>query len=263
VLTAWNGLTICGLAQTARALNDSTFADAACAALDQLRAGAWRNDRLYAVQAAGQAQFTAYLDDHVFLLAACLEVLQTRWRSADLEFATQLAEQLLSRFIDEQRGGCYFTANDHESLLYRSKSFSDEAIPSGNAVAALALQQLGWLLGESRYLQAAEQTLRANWAALEHHPAAHATLLLALEEQLHPPQLIILRGAQPEIDEWQQALNQLYQPRRLVFAIPAGAPLPAALHTKTVQSTTVAYVCQGPTCSAPINSLAALIAVTR
>ncbi len=263
ILTSWNALTICGLAQAARALDDAALTEAACVALDQLRSGAWRDGRLYAVQAQDQALFPAYLDDHAFLLAACLEVMQTRWRDADLQFAVELAEQLLSRFVDAARGGFYFTASDHEALIHRSKVFSDEAIPSGNAIAAQSLLRLGHLLGESRYLEAAEVCLRADWPALLDHPAAHTSLLVALEEQLQPPSLIIIRGKLEEASQWQQELNKLYQPRRLVFAIPANAQLPTALQTKAAQPTTAAYVCQGQTCSAPVKTLSALIAVAR
>ncbi|MGC3982145.1 MAG: thioredoxin domain-containing protein [Steroidobacteraceae bacterium] len=263
ILTAWNGLAISALAQAARALHEPAFIDAACQTADQLRTQAWREGRLYAVQAGGQTQFPAYLDDYAYLLDALIELLQTRWRSTDLNFATQLAEVLLRHFVDRERGGFYFTADDHETLIHRPKTFADDATPAGNALAAISLQRLGWLLGESRYLQAAEQTLRADWSALEDHPAAHATLLVALEQHLTPPQLVIIRGPAPEANEWQQKLNTLYQPNRLVFAIPNEAELPAALQSKAAQATTVAYVCQGTQCSAPVNTLEALIALTR
>ena len=263
ILTAWNGLTISALAQTARALNETRLADAACAALDQIREHAWRDGQLYAVQAGGMTQFPAYLDDYAYLLDACIEVLQTRWRSEDLQFARMLADTLLARFIDEQRGGFYFTANYHEALIHRPKSFADEATPAGNAIAALALQRLGWLIGEPRYLDAAEHTLRADWPALQDHPSAHATLLMALDEYLQPPLLVIIRGRDNEVSEWQLELNKLYQPRRLVFAINRDAVLPEVLAAKAAQSNTVAYVCRGTTCDPPVNALAALIALTR
>ncbi len=94
-------------------------------------------------------------------------------------------------------------------------------------------------------------------------PSAHASLLIALEEQLDAPQLIIIRGAATECSEWQQALSKLYQPTRLVFAIPAEAVLPDPLASKASATTTLAYVCQGTTCSAPVQSLEALIALSR
>lgn len=261
-LTSWNALAICGLAQAARALDDERLIDAACAALDQLRKGAWRAGRLFAVQSQGQSQFPAYLDDHAFLLAACLEMMQTRWRSEDVLLASELAEQLLSRFADAERGGFYFTAHDHESLIHRSRSFADEATPAGNGVAALSLLQLGHLLGEPRYLEAAEACVRADWQALLDHPDAHCSLLMALEELLAPAQQIVIRG-DAEATAWQRELNKLYQPRRMVFAIPPDASLPEHLAMKKSARDTLAYVCQGVTCSEPVSSLAALIALAR
>ena len=263
ILTAWNGLLIAGLCQAARCLNDTSLIEAACTATDQLRASAWQDGRLYAVQAGGQTQFPAYLDDHAFLLAGLLELLQTRWRSIDLQWAIELAETLLNRFYDQERGGFYFTADDHETLIHRSKSFADEATPSGNAIAAQSLLRLGYLLGEPRYLHAAEQTLRADWSALQDHPSTHASLLIGLEEFLHAPQLIIIRGAASEANEWQQALNQLYKPDRMVFAIPAGAELPASIASKSPADKTLAYVCHGTQCGAPVHTLEALIALGR
>jgi uncharacterized protein len=263
VLTSWNALTISALAQAARALDDNALTQAACDAMDQLRSKAWINDRLFAVQSQDQTLYPAYLDDYAYLLDACLELLQTRWRDQDLRFAMQLAETLLKHFADTERGGFYFTADDHEPLIHRSKSFSDDATPAGNAIAAFNLQRLGYLLGESRYLRAAEHTLRAEWAALMHHPSAHAALLIALEEFLNAPQLIILRGRNDEPRQWQRSLNRVYQPHRLVLAIPADAALPDPIGSKVAKPETVAYLCQGMTCSEPVSSLEALIALAR
>jgi uncharacterized protein YyaL (SSP411 family) len=118
---------------------------------------------------------------------------------------------------------------------------------------------MGFLLGEPRYLGAAERTLRAAWAALERYPEAHASLLLALDETLSPTEIVILRGAPGPLKEWQQRLAGVYAPRRLVLAIPAEATsLPSALADKVARGAALAYVCRGTTCSAPLASLAAL-----
>jgi len=105
VLTSWNGLTIAALAIAARNLNDNILAAAACDALDQLREHAWRDGQLFAVQANGQSRFPAYLDDYAYLLDAVVEVLQTRWRDQDLQFAIELADTLLKDFADTEHGG--------------------------------------------------------------------------------------------------------------------------------------------------------------
>lgn len=264
VLTSWNGLAISGLAVAARALRRPDLADAACRAVDFIRQQCWRDDRLLAAYKDGRARFPAYLDDYAFVLDGLLELLQTRWRSSDLRFATGLADALLTHFEDRESGGFFFTADDHEQLMHRSRSFSDEAVPAGNAIAAQALTRLGLLLGETRYLDAAAKTLRAAWPVLQHYPHAHSALLVALEEHLEPPEIVIVRGDATETAEWRDELAKVYAPRRLVFAIPADASgLPAAISDKKPLAETAAYVCRGMTCSAPVRSLSSLVALTR
>ena len=69
----------------------------------------------------------------------------------------------------------------------RPKTLADESMPSGNGVAAFALQRLGHLIGEHRYIDAAERALRNAWKAMDEYPHGHVTLLTALEENLTPP----------------------------------------------------------------------------
>jgi uncharacterized protein YyaL (SSP411 family) len=260
VLTSWNGLAIAGMAVAARALGRADLAESATRAVDFIRNHLWRDGRLLAVHKDGRARFPAYLDDYAFLLDGLIELLQTRWRSADLKLATALADALLAHFTDGERGGFFFTADDHEQLMHRSKSFGDEAVPAGNAIAAQALTRLGLLLGETRYLDAAARTLRAAWTPLQHYPHAHAAMLVALAEHLDPPEIVIIRGRSQEAAQWRDALAKKYSPGRLVFAIETDAQLPPAIADKRALETTVAYVCRGMTCSEPVRSLAPLLA---
>jgi uncharacterized protein len=195
VLTSWNGLAIAGMAVAARALGRVDLAESATRAVDFIRDHLWRDGRLLAVHKDGQSRFPAYLDDYAFLLDGLIELLQTRWRSTDLQLATALADALLEHFSDSEHGGFYFTADDHEQLIHRSKSFGDEAVPAGNAIAAQALTRLGLLLGETRYLDAAARTLRAAWTPLQHYPHAHAAMLVALAEHLDPPEIRRVAGS--------------------------------------------------------------------
>jgi uncharacterized protein YyaL (SSP411 family) len=262
ILTSWNGLAIAGMAVAARVLGRADFADSATRAVDFIREQLFRDGRLLAVHKDGQSRFAAYLDDYAFLLDALLELLQTRWRSSDLQLATALADALLDHFTDGKDGGFYFTADDHEQLIHRSKSFGDEAVPAGNGIAAQALTRLGLLLGETRYLDAAARTLRAAWAPLERYPHAHASMLVALSEHLDPPEQIIIRGDREEAARWRDTVTKKYSPTRQVFAIEADAKgLPVALAEKRALDTTVAYVCRGTTCSEPVKALGPLLAL--
>jgi uncharacterized protein YyaL (SSP411 family) len=263
ILTSWNGLAIAAFAAAARTLARPDLAAAAISAVDFVRDRLWRDRRLLAVSTRGEARFPAYLDDYAFLLDGLLELLQTRWRTRDLDFAIAIAETLLTHFEDRAAGGFFFTADDHEALIYRSRSFQDEAVPSGNAVAARALTHLGLLLGDTRYLDAAARTIRAAWSGIEQYPHAHTSMLVALEEHLEPPSIVVIRGTAPLIETWGNALASVYAPNRLVFAVPADAgELPPGLAQKRLLNDTVAYVCRGLTCSEPIRSLEALARIT-
>ncbi|MDX9767074.1 MAG: thioredoxin domain-containing protein [Ectothiorhodospiraceae bacterium] len=259
ILTSWNALMIRGLAIAARHLDDATAERLATGAVDFLRETLWRDDRLYATHKNGRTHLSAYLDDHAFLLDALLELLQLRWRAEDLDLAVRLAERILGHFEDREHGGFYFTADDHERLIQRPRTLEDEATPAGYGVATVALARLGWLLVEPRYLEASERALRAAAAALRHSPAAHCTLVTALEEHLDPPTLLILRGRADAMPAWQRDCLAPYAPGRLCFAIPDDASdLPSALADKTPQDEVVAYVCRGTTCSEPLRERAAL-----
>ena len=184
ILTSWNALMIRGLAITARVLNSSAMADAAAGSLDFIRRQLAVDGRLLATSRDGQSRLNAYLDDYAYLLDAVLELLQTRFSTAHLDYAIWLADCLLTHFEDSSNGGFWFTSHDHEPLLHRPKPMADDAMPSGNGIAAFALARLGYLLGEVRYLDAAERTLRAGWQAMQEFPHGHCSLLDALDEYL-------------------------------------------------------------------------------
>jgi uncharacterized protein YyaL (SSP411 family) len=168
---------------------------------------------------------------------------------------------MLKHFEDARDGGFFFTADDHEALISRPKSFADEAIPAGNALAARALLRLGFLLGEARYLESAERTLRAAWPALLKYPQGHAAMLLALEDYLTPPQIVVLRGPELVIEPWRAALNRVFAPHRWTIAVSdEHLDLPAALASKPATPQGAAYVCRGLTCSAALTDFQALLA---
>jgi hypothetical protein len=265
ILASWNALMIEGMARAGLALGQADWLDSAERALDFVRRELWRDGRLLASWKDGRAHLPAYLDDHAFLINALLALLQARWRKDDLDFAVAVAELLLARFADARNGGFFFTADDHERLIQRPKPYGDESLPSGNGVAAIALGRLGHLLGEPRYLDAAERTLRNAWPDVSRLPYAHATLLDALDEQLEPPEVVVLRGKGADLGDWRQRATARYAPRRLSLAIPGDATgLPGGLAARPAPAAgCLAYVCRGTHCEAPIAELSVLDGILR
>jgi len=260
ILTSWNGLMIRGMAVAARHLARPELAESAARAVDFVRDTLWRDGRLLATYKDGRAHLNAYLDDYVYLIDGLLELAQVRWRDGDLVWALELAEAVLAHFQDADVGGFYFTADDHEQLIERPKGFGDESTPAGNGIAAQVLGRLGHLLGDTRYLEAAERTLQGGWESIQQLPYGHTALLAALEEYLYPPETVVLRGAVEELTPWQQRCATPYAPRRMVFAIPADASAPPGVLAQRVapDAGVLAYVCSGTSCQAPVRDLDAL-----
>ncbi|MDO8811612.1 MAG: thioredoxin domain-containing protein [Gallionella sp.] len=263
ILVSWNALMIKGMAHAGRMLDEPAWVVAAQHAADFIRAAMWQNGRLLATCKDGKAHLNAYLDDYAFLLDALLELLQAEFRVADLEFSRALADVLLEQFEDTQEGGFFFTSHDHEKLIHRPKPGHDNATPSGNGIAAFALQRLGHLLGETRYLDAAARALKLYYPALTQQPSGFASTLMALQEYLAPPQIVILRGAPGASAAWRQQLLQHHWPSTLILALEGEfIGLPETL-AKPLSQQVSAWVCQGVKCLPVIKDCAELIVVCR
>ena len=250
-LTAWNALAVQGLARAGRLLGEPAWMEAAETLARFLRRRLWREGRLLAVFHEGRARLPGLLEDHAFLLEALLELLRARWREEHLAWARELAEALLERFA-APKGGFFQTPEDHEALLLRPLPLADEALPSGNAAAARGLAALGHLLGEDRYLRAAEGVLRAAWRALEEHPEEHPGLLLALQGFLDPPRLLLLRAPAPELARLAPRLAARERPGELAFALPEGAG-PPGLPGGGPAGRPRLLICEAGRCLAPLE----------
>jgi len=259
ILGSWNGLMITGMARAARVMQRHDWLDSAQRAMDFLRSTLWRDGKLLATYKDGKAHLNAYLDDHVFLLQAALELLQAGFRRDDLVFATQLADALLARFEDQQNGGFFFTSHDHEALIQRAKTGQDNATPSGNGIAAHALQRLSLITGKLEYVKAAERCLKLFFPALQQAASYHSSLCTALAENLQPSALLVLRGKPNEVAVWQGELQRRYLPNLMTLTPPENsAGLPEPLNKSDAEQTT-AWLCAGTQCLPPITRIEALL----
>ena len=254
ILASWNALMIWGMAHAARVFGRAEWLSGARAALDFIRHTLWKDGRLLATAKDGHAHLDAYLDDHAYLLAALLEVLQADFDARDLAWAEEVGDVLMAKFHDAREGGFFFTAHDHEELIHRPKPGPDNATPSGNAVAAWALHRLAFVTGETRFSEAAAGTVALFWPQLERQPSAFGTMLAALEEQLRPPRTIILTGSGEPFEPWHALLDAAYLPATMTLFVGSPAqPLTPPLD-KPVADHVSAWVCEGATCLAPIRS---------
>ena len=127
-------------------------------------------------------------------------------------------------------------------------------------MAALAVQRLGHITGETRDLDAAERTLQLFYPALSRHPGGYAGMLHVLEEAMAPPQLVVIRGPDAGVRQWQQVLVQRYLPSTLILALSGSdAGLSPLLAKPFAPGAVNAWVCRGVTCLPPAGTLDALL----
>lgn len=185
ILTNWNGLMIRGLADAGRILKEPEYIEAAeRAARFVLERSVDDAGRLMHSYAGGQARYRGYLDDYAFFVDGLIALGQATGERRWFELAQQWTDRQIEQFWDEPRGGFYFTADDHETLLARAKDPVDGAEPAGNSVAAHNLVVLGQLLDRRDYLEKAEATIRSAQFLLGQSPAASPRLLVALAQLL-------------------------------------------------------------------------------
>jgi hypothetical protein len=169
---------------------------------------------------------------------------------------------LASKHYADPRGGFFFTADDAESLIARSKNAVDQPNPSGNGTLAAVLARLYYLTGDEDYRKAAQATLDAFAGAARQNLFGHATLLNAAELLLKGLQIVIVGDRNStEAKALLAAAHRRDLPNRIVSVVAPGATLPAS-HPAAGKGQSggqaTAYVCEGPVCSLPLADPAAL-----
>jgi uncharacterized protein len=257
-LTAWNALMIAALAEAGAVFGRADYLEAARACAEfvwtELRDGEGALLRTYKDD---RAHLKAYLEDHAFLLEALLTLYEASFEAVWFERARELADTLLARFADGERGGFFSTADDHESLIARRKEIGDHPIPSGNSAAAFGLLRLAALTGERAYEQAAEGVFRLFSDSASKHPEAFAHLLRAIDFHLTPTREVALIGE--DLMGLAATVRAKHRPHLVLAGGPAGSEIPALLaHRPAIGGAPAAYVCEGFACQQPVTDPAAL-----
>jgi uncharacterized protein YyaL (SSP411 family) len=262
VLTAWNGLMISAFAQAHAAFGRRVDIDAAERAADFALAELRVAGRLRVSYRAGSARLNGYLDDYAFLARGLLDLYETGFTESYLLEARSLAQTLIERFEDRVHGGFFFTSDDHETLLTRSRSLQDGALPSGAGVACETLIRLATHLDDEALRETAERALRTYAPAIGRMPSGFASLVAAADLAASPRQELVIAG-DPESAAARALLAEVrgrYLPGlAIAWALPdAGTSLPLPRDKRPVDGGPAAYLCRNHTCEAPITAPAEL-----
>jgi uncharacterized protein YyaL (SSP411 family) len=262
VLCSWNALMISALSVAGSAFGRTDYVEQARTTADfiwsEMRDAqgmllrTWRN---------GEVRLNAYLEDHAFLLEALLDLYEAGLDPKVFERARGLAETMIDRFADHDRGGFFTTSHDHEQLIARRKDVGDHPIPAGSSSAAFGLLRLAALTGEGQYRRAATGVLKLLAPATARRPDAFGHLLQAINFELSPPrELAVVWHDRPGGDHSNaDALLAVARSRFRGDLVTAGGPEgidvpPLMAGRVAVDGEAAAYLCEGFSCRAPVTA---------
>ncbi|MBN1277935.1 MAG: thioredoxin domain-containing protein, partial [Deltaproteobacteria bacterium] len=267
IITSWNGLMLAAFAEAARLLgrNDylNTAENNARFMMEKMRGPDGRLLRTWKAQdeqgrGAGKARLKAYLEDYTHFIDGLLELYQTTCDPAWYGEACKLTEIMIRHF--KAPNGFYDTCDDHETLVIRSRDLEDNAMPSGNGMAAAVLGKLSGLSMETRYAELAEAGLIPLQPMMGQYPLGFGQWLIALDYLLARPHEIAIVGEPGEADT--QALlaevKRGFRPHQVVAAGPAGSEVPLLKNRYKQENRATAYVCRNFVCRQPVNDPAEL-----
>jgi uncharacterized protein YyaL (SSP411 family) len=251
-LTSWNALMISALADAGAALERADYLEAAqaCAQFIErdLRAP---NGALLRTYNRGRAKLPALLEDHAFLLEAYLTLYEATFDDTWFVRARELADVILARFHDPERGGFYSTDDAHRGLITRRKDLEDAPIPAGGSSACLGLLRLARLTGESRYEEAAMSLIRLVHTIVAEHATSFGHVLQAINFTLAPVREVALAG--DDVAALARVVRSAYLPH-VVLAGGGSEAVPLLSGREPVHGEAAAYVCERFTCGLPQKS---------
>ena len=254
VLSGWNGLMIRALARAGAVLRQDRYLNAAAEAADFILREMIVDGTLKRRWRRGQAGIDAYCEDYAMLVWGLLELYQDGFEPRFFAAAKELHDAMMGNFAAEEDGALFNTKEGQTELLVRVKTGYDGATPTANSVAAANMLCLFELTGDDAYARQLERVLHAFWGILSAHPAAMASMVLALEAYLAERTELVLAGSREEIAPLLHRARASYHPHLFVSHASGEASSEETmppLAGKNAQGGATAYVCRAFTCQRP------------
>ncbi|MGB8840673.1 MAG: thioredoxin domain-containing protein [Aliidongia sp.] len=255
VLADWNGLMIAALTRAALAFDRPDWLAAGEAAFQfVISVMTDSHGRLAHSWRAGRSH-PGTLDDHADMARAALLLYESTGKQLYLDRATFWVD-ILDRHFADAAGGYFFTADDTEALITRTKSAADNAVPAGNAVMIEVLARLHLLTGDAKYLVRAETSIATFAGEIERNFFPLGTYLNGIDFLARAAHVIII-GAPDATDtkELAVAAHTAGDAAILVQIVASSQGLPEGHPAKDksrLGDAATAYLCRGQSCSAPL-----------
>ena len=269
ILTSWNGLMISGFAKGYAVSGDKRYLDTAKNAIDFIESKLASNDgRLRRTFKDGQSKLNGYVEDYAFYVNGLLDLFAASSREQYLSKSVKYTDFMLEHFWDEKEGNLFFTSDDHEQLISRTKNFYDLAMPSGNSIAASNLLRLYHYSQKNVYLDNAVRIMKAGSRSAAENPFGFGQMLNSIYLYVKRPvevTVIFTDSSDGTIDNSSLAvwLNKQYLPNGILGTVHINEleklqNFPFFKGRQPQDARETAYVCKNFSCSLPIQDVEAL-----
>ena len=266
VLAAWNGLMLASFAEASAILKRADYRKTAEANADFIFTNLYGDGLVLRTWKAGQAKLNGYLEDYACLVEGLICLFEATGTLRWLQQAIKLADKMIEEFWDDQDGGFFFTGKSHEDLIVRSKDFLDNATPSGNSVAASALQKLAVITGNQQYQRYATTIFSLIGDQIRRYPSAFGWALCGLDFHLSGAKEVVIVGPDPgsAVEEFVESAWQTYLPNRVICCCTgdcaSAQDLIPLFEGRVPAPEATAYLCEGYSCKSPARSAPELLA---
>ncbi len=205
----------------------------------------------------GVSKHPAFLDDYAFLIEALLHLYQVTADTMWLLKAKEITIFVIDNFSEEHSGFFFFTKENQGDVIVRKKEVYDGAVPSGNAVMAYNLHQLGIFFDNQEWKLRARKITIALGKVITNYPSSFGMWTCFLQELIHSTHEIVILGK-----EFKSLLKQvlsLYIPNRIIMGPKESDFYYPLLTGKDSKDSTQIYLCKDFSCRQPVNSIAALL----
>lgn len=265
VITSWNGLMLDAMARAGLCFPDSPYLEEAKNTAKWMEQTLWVEGQLMRRFREGDSRFFAGLDDYAFLIRGLITLFEVDGGTHFLQWAIQLTDVLQRDFKVE--GGAFYQTQENENLLIRKCEFYDGAEPSGNAVHCENLLRLFHLTQEDKYLEQAEDILKAAKSFIEAFPPGACYHLITLQRYLDkkaPLVVVAFDENRTHEKELKAHLGAHFCPHSFLVWKDAKDEIldklvPSIAPQGIVEGKTTLHICRGTHCEAPITEIEKMI----
>tara|TARA_R110000824_G_scaffold118960_14_gene271924 strand:+ start:44018 stop:46102 length:2085 start_codon:yes stop_codon:yes gene_type:complete len=260
VLADWNGLMIAALAEAGAHFQEPDWIAAAERAWSFVTTSMMQDGRLHHAWREGKLAHKAMADDLANMIDAAITLYEVTGKKSYLVIAEQFATDLDAHYHDDTLGGYFFTADDAEALIVRTRTVMDNATPAANGTLPALFTKLALMTGNDHWQTRGDELIRSFAGELNHNVFPLGSYLSSFATRLGALQIILI-GSPSETKTLTETVWSLALPSRALIQIEDSQSLPAThpAHGKTKQDgKPTAYICQGETCSLPVTDPDAL-----